>query len=398
MNGMKHRMQIRVKIATALLAGLGLCGCHAAGPCGGQAVCRPYAPVCRPFAPVCHPYGQPRQPYRAVHGPYPTPHRPFTPPPALPQAGAQPARRQPAGREIPPSAREFFDHAVREHRGGNSQEARSLLQLAREIDPDFAEVYELEASIALDRGEREAHLQALRAALAAAPGSAEVQNRVGLRLFHAGEREQGLAALIKAVELAPNVPEYVRDLAAIHVEVGDLKVAREILTWATRHHPQEGSLAVALARVCESAEDWPAAARYFEAALSHDSDNPILLRGWARCLFLSSRYAAARDVFSALTQGDGSQLSLAEEIQYADAGMRTGDYQQAKTVLDELSSRSETRLKQVELLRGLCALRLGENDRAKAIFTGALTEWPGDAELKQAAALCDEAAKPSKPE
>ena len=77
-----------------------------------------------------------------------------------------------------------------------------------------------------------------------------------------------------------------------------------------------------------------------------------------------------------------------ERIEYGDACLRLKRYDQAQTIFDEISAGSSKGLKEVELLRGLCALYRGQTTHAKGILNTALTHWPQDEDLMQVLELC----------
>jgi tetratricopeptide (TPR) repeat protein len=287
--------------------------------------------------------------------------------------------------------RALIRRALEQYRTGELDAALSSVRAARRADPHLAVTLQMEAQICLDRGDREGYLRSLRSVVLASPQSARLQSAVGRLLVQAGQFEEGVAALKTAIALSPQTSEYVRDLAAAHLSRGQIETAADVLAQALEQTPDDELLAIALARLHESRENWESAAFYYEVALKNDPENLVWRRQLARSLYQLGEYDRASRQFADCLADDGSAISLAEHVQYGDACLRIGDFARAEHVFDQVARCSQYRLKEIELLRGFCALNQGRTTHAKGIFNTALFYWPEDKTLREAISLCDAA-------
>ncbi len=286
-------------------------------------------------------------------------------------------------------AQALIQHALEQYGSGELDAALEAVRAARRADPHLAVTLQMEAQICLDRGDREGYLRSLRAVVLANPQSARLHNVVGRMLVQAGIFEEGVAALKQAIVLSPHSPEYARDLAAAYFSHQQTDAAAEVLVQAIEQTPHDKSLPIALARLHESSENWESAAFYYEMALKNDPENLIWHRQLARSLYQLGEYERATQHFADCFAHDGSVFSLAEHIEYGDACLRIGEFAQAQHVFDKVARRSQYRLKEVELLRGFCALNQGHATHAKGILNTALFYWPEDETLREVLSLCD---------
>jgi tetratricopeptide (TPR) repeat protein len=288
-----------------------------------------------------------------------------------------------------PKAHALVERAINEYRSGLLKESLASLRDARKIDPYYVLTYELEANVALDAGEKERCTEALQAALAANPGSARLQNAIGRLLVSESAWQTGLEALQRAILLEPRNTRYSRDLAAAHFGHGEIDEAKRTLLKAIDSNPLDDSLPLALARLCESTGYWEAAAFYYQVMLEHRPEDLMAHRQRARCLYHDGDYQTAFDEFSWCVRKNVNNLSLAEYVEFGDACLHLTNYEVGGLVFDEVSRRSQIRLRDVELLRALCALQEGEVDRANYLATQAAEYWPNDETLNDVLALCN---------
>ena len=68
--------------------------------------------------------------------------------------------------------------------------------------------------------------------------------------------------------------------------------------------------------------------------------------------------------------------------------MDAATWQRAQQIFDEVARHSSRPSRQIQLLRGLCALKRGKKTEAKGIVTAALKHWPDDENLKLILAQC----------
>lgn len=284
-----------------------------------------------------------------------------------------------------------LQRAIRDYHAGKLEDARKAAQEARRIDPYNISAYEIEARIAFDLGRMDDYVAALDAALSANPTSPRLQNRMGNRLMQAGQANRGLDALKEAVRLSPRKAGYAKDLAAAYLQQERIDEAVDTLRNASRRLRQDRSLSIALARLYESTKQWTSAVDAYDRVLQASPNNISLRRKRAHCLYHAGQYKRASQDFAVCQSSDEQTLSLSEMVQFGDASLRTGDFRQAQQLFDEISNNSPHRSRDVEVLRGLCALKRGDKARARGILTVAATQWPRDAKLQSLLAVCTEA-------
>ena len=282
----------------------------------------------------------------------------------------------------------LIDRAARQYGDGKLKAARASLRTAQKFDPFLGVLWELDANVALDEGDRDGYVASLVAVAETNPESARLQNAVGSLLVATGSYRDGFAALRQAVELQPANAVFARDLAAAWTDRGDVFAADAVLTEAMQQNPIDESLPIALARLHEWAENWNTAAFYYEMALANDPETSLWRRQRGRCLFQAGEYRDAYADFKFYLAENRSDASVVDYVHFGVSCLRTRDYQEAQKAFDEVSRRSDQRLKEVEVLRGLCALHQGNTTHAKGIVTTALTYWSDDESLHRLLELC----------
>jgi tetratricopeptide (TPR) repeat protein len=116
--------------------------------------------------------------------------------------------------------------------------------------------------------------------------------------------------------------------------------------------------------------------------------NLMLKRQQAHCLYQLEDHARAAALFAESIDGNDGPVSSAELAEYGDACLLTGDYQRAQRIFDEIARAYPVRLKEIELLRGLCAYKLGDTTRASEIVATARTEWPQESRFDVLRQMC----------
>lgn len=163
---------------------------------------------------------------------------------------------------------------------------------------------------------------------------------------------------------------------------GQPENARMILRIAARQQPVDPALCIALARINESLKNWKEAADWYTAADDQPraANAPGMLPQWerqrARCLYRHGDCTTACALWAASLAVKDRTVSLAELVEYADACLQVDDSETAQRLLDQASSRTSGRIRELELLRATCALRRGDSAAAQAVATAALVEWP----------------------
>jgi hypothetical protein len=185
-------------------------------------------------------------------------------------------------------------------------------------------------------------------------------------------------------DAAPATPDAARTLAAERIAQGDKSGAEAVLAAAHACFRTDTELALALARLRESREDWAGAAVAYGAVLQA---RPAETRWRARradCLYHAGDFPAAVAEYDRAAASGKDALSPGEYARFGDAALRTGDPATAEAAFTALSRLSKEPIPRVELLRGLAALKQGEAQRARGILLKACARWPGDAALTDA--------------
>ena len=298
------------------------------------------------------------------------------------------AHRGFSGRFTNPQAEKLIVRAAREYQNGDLQGALASVLSARKIDPYLVSTYQMEAQIAHDLGDQKRYLASLNAILFANPQSGSLNNVVGKLYMQVDEIENGLQSLERAVKLSPHKPHYATDLAAAYVSQNKTDAAIQMLTEALQKNPQEKSLLISLAQLHESNENWKHAAMFYERAVRRNENNSFCLRQLGRCQYYLEQFKESAKSYAACLMMQDSYLYSTDYIRYGDACLRNGDYKQAQQIFDEVGRHSSRPSRQIELLRGLCALKRGEKTEAKGIVAAALNHWPDDENLKLILAQC----------
>ena len=277
--------------------------------------------------------------------------------------------------------------ALEAYRQGNFVEANRWIATARRLNPHHVSAYELQLSIAIDTGDTDATIHSLQQVVAAFPESARLQNLAGNMLFHAGERTAGIAALQTAMRLEPNADRHVLDLAAVYVASGDQRAAEELLQTACNANLVSHSLPLALARLYEVTFRWDLAVMEYRSAISRGASEEAYARQLAHAHYQAGHFSEASQVYEASFQAD-VEPALCELAEYADAALRQQDYSRGGRALDQIAQLMPDKIRSIELLRGICALREGDVVRATGIFRAGLTIWPSDPDLHHLLELC----------
>ena len=282
----------------------------------------------------------------------------------------------------------LIQEAIEQYRNGQLKQARASLIAARRLDPRRVTTYQMEAQIAFDSGDRNGYLDALHSIVAAHPRSARMNHAAGILLVEAGRTDGGLAALERAVQYDPRNIQYIKDLAAAQLQQ-DPEGATELLERVVAANPRDSSLHLALANIYEVEEKWPSAVTHYDRLLTGDPNHLRWRQHRAGCLYRAGRFALAADDYAKCDELDASLLSDTECTEWADACLQSNEFDPAEVVLNMIAGRSSVPPKELELLRGICALRRGDRSRSQDIIATALEHWPGDGELQQVLQLAD---------
>lgn len=292
------------------------------------------------------------------------------------------SRQEP--REVSPAkaarASEHISTALQSYQAGDFERALKEVRRAREFDPHLASAHELEALFHADLGDDEGYVAALRTVVREHPKTHHLQRNAGKMLIRAGQHAEGLAAMRRSIELVPHDTEGALDLAGIHVDLGDVASAIEVLSESRRHNPLDADLAVALARLNETSGDWHAAMSHYTAALEQQPRNTSWRRQRAKCLYRLEDYQTAAAEFQACLDADLRCLTTNDRIEFADSCLHIGDYDRAAHLFDDIGTEGDN-AREIAALRGVCELRRGNTRAATRIFQSALQRWPDDTSL-----------------
>lgn len=197
----------------------------------------------------------------------------------------------------------------------------------------------------------------------------------------------------EAIENSPAAQTFVpataaaaRTLAARQLAEGNAGQAEATLSEAAARFADDMNLAVTLARLRETREDWTGAAAAYEATLRLRPEEPQWQLRRAECLYHAGAFEAAVADYAAVAV-EPDALTLGEYARFGDAALRTGDPATAEAAFTALSRAADEPIARVELLRGMAALKQGEAERARGILLRASARWPDDPALIDALRL-----------
>jgi len=308
---------------------------------------------------------------------------------------------------VPMTPDAMFDRSVELRSAGRLEDSRDILAVLLQRQPDHFAAIDLLAEISRDLDDRALYRACLQRLVQLRPASAAVLRRVGdqrLKLARGGaipesdhaqaasDVEAGLQALRQAVVLDGHNREFAQSLFGALVDQDRPAEAEVVLRQALQRHPRDAVLALTAARFYEAADDWSTALFYYDAALRNDPANRVWMRQRAVCHFrMGNLEAAADDFHRALTRTPVAP-QLAEYLMWSEACLNTGDYAAAGPVLDRIVLAGNVRSAELEMLRGLCRLRLNAYSEAGKIIADAIVDWPEHAGLRRMAGQIEKAA------
>lgn len=184
------------------------------------------------------------------------------------------------------------------------------------------------------------------------------------------------------IEATPG-PDHLRAVASRSLARGDIAAAEIQLASALERYPSDLRLAISLARVRETRGDWAGASEAFDTVIRLDAAEARWKTRRAECHYFNGDYAnAVVDYFDA--EAASAPLTAAEYIRFGDAALRTDRLDVADKAFGAVSRLAKDPLPQVELLRGLVALKRGNAGEARTILLRANAVWPNDPQLTHA--------------
>ncbi|MDH5255951.1 MAG: ammonia-forming cytochrome c nitrite reductase subunit c552, partial [Gammaproteobacteria bacterium] len=132
---------------------------------------------------------------------------------------------------------------------GRDVEAESAYRVATELDPSFAPAWANLADATRARGDEAAAGAILRAALIRLPDDAGLHHAAGLARVRSGDLPGALAELERAAELEPDTARYAYVYGVALNSAGETARALDTLAAASRRHPADRDILLALATI-----------------------------------------------------------------------------------------------------------------------------------------------------
>lgn len=261
--------------------------------------------------------------------------------------------------------------AIAHHRAGRLDKALALCDKALKRDAAQPDALHLKGIITFQRGDAEAALEVLGAAIAAAPTNAAYHNSRGLVLKAQGRHDDAMECFERVIALAPRFALAYRRLAEVTEARGEHDAALALYREAGALAPEDAGIAQALARAeVRPRGGGPSAASVHRKGAT---DSPEKLQA---CLRLAGR----KDKVPALV---AFRRLTAEFPDHAESHRRFGDlllglgrceeaavsYRRA-LALNPVDADARTNL-------GVALHRLGRYEEACAAFDGVLDLAPG---------------------
>ena len=170
-----------------------------------------------------------------------------------------------------PSAITFYNLGTLYMKLGRSSDAKSALEHALALKPDYAEANNTLGALLGQSGDIQGALARFRAALEARPDDADALNNFGYVLFQTGQMRDALQAYERALQVRPDFPEALNNLGIFFGQQRDLERAEQYFRKAVEKRPDYGEAANNLALVLRARGDAAAAIALLERLLK---DNP----------------------------------------------------------------------------------------------------------------------------
>ncbi|MBA3312268.1 MAG: tetratricopeptide repeat protein [Planctomycetota bacterium] len=182
---------------------------------------------------------------------------------------------------------------------------------------------------------------------------------------------------------SPSEANRLRLAAARTVASGNLAAAEVELAAAVARFPSDARLAISLARVRESRGDWAGAAKAYGDVARLDASELRWKLRLAECRYFDGDYAEAVTVYRE-AEAASAPLSVSDYTRYGDAALQMNQPAVAEAAFAALARVAKEPMPQVELLRGIAALKQGKADLARNVLLRANALWPQDAALTEA--------------
>lgn len=182
---------------------------------------------------------------------------------------------------------------------------------------------------------------------------------------------------------AASEPDRLRTIATQTLARGDAATAESQLAAGRQKYPQDVRIAISLARVRETRGDWKGAIEAFDSVIQLDPEEARWKTRRAECRYFNGDFSGAVADYRA-AEAASAPFTVSDYSQFGDAAMRANEPAVAEAAYTSLARMAKEPLPQVELLRGVAALKQGHSDRAREILLRASAIWPQDAALTNA--------------
>lgn len=153
---------------------------------------------------------------------------------------------------------------------GRHAPAASAYRIATELDPTFAPAWVNLANATRERGDEAAAGAILRAALLRLPDNPELHHASGLALVRGGNLPGAVSELATAAHLAPGSARYAYVYAVALNSTGESTRALATLVAASRQHPADRDILLALATINRDLGRIPEALKYAQQLAATD--------------------------------------------------------------------------------------------------------------------------------
>jgi len=205
-------------------------------------------------------------------------------------------------------------------------------------------------------------IRALREAVAASPGDADLYARLSQTYASTGSGEAALHAIEAALVLEPGRADYIRARAILATWIGDYRGARDSYLQLEARYPDDLEIALALARVSAWSGDTDRAVKQYKRYLQKNASNAPVWLELAKAESWRGNYPGAIEGLEAYKALAGETQNYVTEL--AAVLSASGRPGKAEDLLTPLLAQSPLDYD----LNLTHALALGRQQRAKAAF------------------------------
>jgi Tfp pilus assembly protein PilF/peroxiredoxin len=172
--------------------------------------------------------------------------------------------------KLDPSAITFYNLGTLYMKLGQPSAAKSALERALSLTPDYAEARNTLGALAGQNGDIEGAMAHFRKALETKPDYADALNNLGYALFQTGRRQEAYEFYQRALQLQPDFAEALNNVGIFFGQQRDLERAETYFRKAVEQRPGYGDAVNNLALVLSARGDTAAASARLEAFLKEN--------------------------------------------------------------------------------------------------------------------------------